>query len=382
MYRPPPPRRVRLALIGVAAMFSTGSLFPKPSCAQPAPDLTIQEIGSELEALLPTWRRLGRESRVADSLRRALEGEEKQVPVDTFQVGPFTLMAEPRQREMVQELFDEIWSDLSPLLRGSEHIFEPWAFLAYRSWNQRRMYMRGDSVLEINVPSRFKGAFFRREAYSKVGQVLRHNLPPPLKEWIGAQSTALATENSGWVARELATAPSTVARECFDGDVAYCKLALGLAESEPDWNVWYTAAERRHIVSRIGPGRADPRRSALWSGCVEVQNLEACDLFLSTRKPESPLRTMARVSLLTFSLRLRGEGSFQRLLLTEEKDALEQLGELADLPPDSLIAAWRREVLGAQPTAWAGLVGAPVAVLFWFVFFGALAMRSTRCRLG
>jgi hypothetical protein len=52
----------------------------------------------------------------------------------------------------------------------------------------------------------------------------------------------------------------------------------------------------------------------------------------------------------------------------------------AGIPLDDLVAEWRAWIGTNRPEAYAGIGGKSGLALLWFVFFAALATRSTRWR--
>jgi hypothetical protein len=249
------------------------------------------------------------------------------------------------------------------------------------------MYLEGDSVALVESRPQYPMSLFLETARARVGGALGAWLPQDIMKWTGQRPRFLSSANLEWVARELATTPSVAVRQCYQGELDGCRRALGLTGEGEHWDLWYSAPERRELVrsgfsNRAGPPSSDPRDLALWHGCVELQDMRDCDLFLADRKPRAPLTASSRESLLALSLRMGGAGSFERLRLAPPGPLEERLARAAGVPPDSLLASWRREALQAQPSAWAGLAKTPVAALFWFLLFGILAARSTRWRLG
>jgi hypothetical protein len=105
-------------------------------------------------------------------------------------------------------------------------------------------------------------------------------------------------------------------------------------------------------------------------------------VFLRDKEPLIPLSPEARASFLGQALRTGGAGAFLRLRAADGEPLLDRLVAAAGVPQDSLLAAWRSAVLAARPSARAGLIRSPLSVLFWLVLLGALAVRSTRWRLG
>jgi len=357
-------------------------LFPGPGVAQTALDSLRQAVDSELVRLAPAYADAWEAGRTADSLRRLRAQEEFQVPLDTFSVGPFRLAAEPRQRGMAEALFSSLLTEFGPMVSGSEDVIEPWTFLVRRAWGFEGIYPEGDSLLLVAAGREFRPSILRELAYNRIGLVLWHSLPGDTQNWIGAKALTLSPEREEWVARALATTPSFAVRRCYNGDLDWCRRALNLGDETASWDLWYNGPERRLAVSRMGKPVSDPRRAALWDGCVDFEQLTACDLFLSDEPVQIPLSRTARSSFLAWSLREGGEGSLARFRQSEVGTVEERLAEVAGVPVDTLLASWRRHTLSAQRSAWAGLAKTPLAILFWFVFFGFLATRSTRWRLG
>jgi hypothetical protein len=359
-----------------------GLLLPAPGVAQTPRDSLSRVVDEDLQRLIPVWRELGEAARTADSLSRIQEREGKQVPVDTFSVGPFRLISEPRQRRMAEAVFTPVLDDIGSAISGSEDIFEPWLFLVRRAWNMGYMYLEGDSLLSVMASSQFRASALRQLAYGRVGQVMWNSLDEGSRSWLGPPALTFAPESAEWVARELATAPSVAARRCYEGELDWCRTAFDLGQEKGSWELWYSASERQLAVSRIRKPDSDPRRAALWEGCVEFQSFSACDLFLGDEPPEPPLSRTARSSLLISALREGGQGSFSRLRHAEAGSVEGKLVEAAGVPLDTLFARWRRDTLRSRTSAWAGLAKTPVPFLFWLVFLGILATRSTRWRLG
>ena len=77
-----------------------------------------------------------------------------------------------------------------------------------------------------------------------------------------------------------------------------------------------------------------------------------------------------------------GEGAWLRLLEDPEASPSEALQHASGMTPEELGLAWREEVLRHRPTTYAGSIPVHWSLFLWIVLFAAMAMRSTRWRLG
>jgi hypothetical protein len=349
--------------------------------AQSAGDSALAAAREELDRLIPRLDRLRDRATYAESQERMRKLREEQLPVDTFLVGPFRVVSLSEQRELATELMGDAWAEFQPLVDGSEDLVRPRTFLIHYYWSRDGMVFYGDSLLQrVELSRRYPVGSLRRATLEAVGNTLMKGMPPALREWSGGQPRVPLQHLPG-VARELITKPSTATRRCFQGELAGCAEALGLRGTEGGWERWYTAEERRFYIRRSTRPVGD-RETALWEGCVDGGIDDACDLLLRDREPLIPFTTEARASFLGHALWTGGAGAFQRLREADGEPLEDRLVAAAGIPRDSLLASWRREVLAARPSVWGGLGRSPLALLFWVAIFGALAMRSTRWRLG
>jgi hypothetical protein len=355
--------------------------IPGPVRAQTPPDTILPALGRAVDSLLTLSNTLGRRADHAEYLRKVREREEKQVPVDTFTMGPFHLVSLPSQRELAEAVFTRGWEELEPLAGTSEQLFEPWTFLVHYYWSRDEMLLAGDSLfVRVDMSRRFPRGYLERKVVRTLGEVLMKSAPPELSEWAGGQLQAPASAMP-WIARELLTTASMAVRRCYQGEMESCAEATGLRGNEGAWDRWYTAAERRLYVQGMGRPR-DAAGAALWEGCAVAGMEDACDVILRGRELEAPLTAQARASLLGHALSMGGPDAFRRLRGAADGGIAQRLEAAAGVPLDSLLASWRTEVLQARRSAWAGLARSPLALFFWVFLFGALATRSTRWRLG
>lgn len=351
--------------------------------AQSPGDTLVQRVETELERLIPLRRELGVRSRQADSIHDARIQKSALVKLDTFQVGPFRVAAQGDQRKLATGLFSRLWSDIAPSFQGAEGLFGPWTFVVQYGRDRARIgpALLGDSAIRVVTGGRIPRSVLEGMAYVAGGKAVSRTLPEETNGWLGGRVLA-PSESMSWIARELVVTPSRSVRGCYRGDLEECKAALDLRGEEGTWATWYTPEERRAVVARMGRPGSDPQMAALWDGCTELAQHRACDVFLSDKPAIPPLTTYTRTSVLRVALRMGGEGAAWRLMDSIPGPVQERLARVASAPIDSVVATWRREILGAMPSAWAGMGRTPATALFWLLLFGLLALRSTRWRLG
>jgi hypothetical protein len=86
--------------------------------------------------------------------------------------------------------------------------------------------------------------------------------------------------------------------------------------------------------------------------------------------------------MLWIAVRMGGEGAWDRLRADPDASAAEALLAASGASRDELAGAWLDYVLENKPATRAGAGTSTLLALFWIAAFGALAMRSTRWRLG
>ena len=96
----------------------------------------------------------------------------------------------------------------------------------------------------------------------------------------------------------------------------------------------------------------------------------------------APLGSEERATIVWAALDLGGDGAWNRLLEDPEMTVGEALEYASGVSAEELEAAWRAQVLEHAPQTHADLATTKWTALFWILLLGALAMRSTRWRLG
>ena len=107
----------------------------------------------------------------------------------------------------------------------------------------------------------------------------------------------------------------------------------------------------------------------------------SCVALLKSRSysPPSPLSSAARLSLVYVALERGGNGAYSRLVQTNG-DVATKLSAAAHMPADSLLAAWRSDLMISRGGPVRLSFGSGLFAVGWILFFAMLASRSSRWR--
>ena len=313
----------------------------------------------------------------------------------------------PGDGETAAELFEEVWREdfgavsESPTLRDFTFAFQWRARLREFEVPSSLRGAEGTQVLNrvlrvemsrLWAPTRESARAHVRDA---IVRVMSQDLPPgsPLR---GA-STAIGYSDDATVYRLMAVTPSGATRACLSGDARAClaTLGMGFGGAADDLPGWFTPEQRREMVfaadmfqrGRDGVGGWTPRVNGddpLVRRCVEADDASACDQLLSTLEWVSSVPTSSdiRGHFFWYAVRTGGEGAWARALERAEAPIPELLEHVSGLPLEELATLWRSRLIESRPDVHAGLGATQLTVLVWALIFAALAMRSTRWRLG
>lgn len=385
----------RLAVVLVLA----AATVPPPAVAQQA-DLpaTPEELRAHLDSLRPLLaearRELDARSVRMDAVRRA--AAEAEARIDTFRVGGVgpRVLTPADQAGSTRALFDRVWeegfADLghSPSLARSTITFQ-------RAFGDPvPIHVDGDAhTLSLDGWSSLERA--RSEIHRLLSNVMVHDLQPernPVGLWLRADP--LTPPPLASVYRRIAVTRSKATRACLGGDTASCASAMALGTSgdadasgdpgdmEAQLEAWYTADERRALIAERFNffGR---RPGALRQRCVDGGDQGACEEILANYGGDwAPLGGDVRQSLVSHALEVGPPGSWERLVEDPDMTAIEALEHASGQSIDVLLAGWHERLTANRPGSFAPLVPSSGRSLAWTLLFAALALRSTRWRLG
>jgi hypothetical protein len=96
--------------------------------------------------------------------------------------------------------------------------------------------------------------------------------------------------------------------------------------------------------------------------------------------PGGQYAPLARADLLLAALDLGGEGAWDRLRLAPDTGVEARLASAANLPVDSLIAVWRRDLLRLRPDRTPVRAGNVAMLILWSAAAGLAAIGAARWR--
>jgi hypothetical protein len=358
--------------------------------AQPArpQEPTDAELIRRIEALRPQLE----EARVARDARymRNQEEEGRRTPtrVDTVRVGPLLIVSLPDEVDTARELFEEVWLESFQSVRESPSLARHTFVIQWRA-RIRALNVEltpGGELVRVDIsrvwaPTREHAKVVVADAIAR-GLVQDFPTGSPVRSWLTAQARPRDDE----AYRLLATASSASTHECLAGDDGACRAALGLdmrgtADRLPSW---FAAEDRLKMVEWAAREDRVSRDAPLVRACLEDEEAPACDAVIDELGwvTNPPVSDRLRAHLLWFAMREGGEQAWQRALERRGAPIPEALSHIGARPIEQLVADWRDELVARRPDVHAGLGPKGTRALLWSLIFAALAMRSTRWRLG
>lgn len=348
---------------------------------------TDEAIRARLAELEPLLEQAREEAREARSLRMWEDAVAEAPAVDTFAVGPLKVVALPDQRALATEVFGAVLAEYEPWLSESPALPE-YTFVFQWAVEPQPIVVAGPHM-------RVEGTRFRTRAMMEgqvrqaIGSVLAMELSgTPMGRWFSG--AVRVPSDPGTVYRTLAAVPAEVNERCLvDGGTA-CWTALSLDLDDNPWDDWFSAEQRRQMAESLKLAeRIRARRAGvqdLGRACTEEDDQGACDAYLAaTLLPEvdSPLgKQDAHPAMLMLALQAGGAGAWTRLTEDLDRSPGEALRYASGLSAEELGDRWQAWVVAQQPESQAGFGSRALWSLFWTLCFAALAMRSTRWRLG
>lgn len=377
----------RALLWGVLA---AGLLTSAPTGARA--QATEAELVRELESLREP---LAEAREAADEARERWEAARaaaNRAPLDTIRVGLLTVVTFPDQADLAREIFGEVWRE--HFSNVSESAWLEGAVFTFQ-WRARPMSLYvapraagGPPVVRVE-PIRFAAptrARVQAIAANAIANTLILGLPAqsPLRRWLAPLNSSRPNPES--VYRSIAAAPLPTNPPCLEGNVEACRVMLGIWGEGGTPSAWLEPAAQGWLVRNGHPSGFEQaeRDDPAVGRCVRQDDYDACGQVLDGLVWAKPSWRVggARTDLVWHAVRRGGPGAWSRLVERIDADPAAALAHASGLTEDELVASWQAELLEHRPEVYAGLSTTRWAVLFWFLFFAALAMRSTRWRLG
>jgi len=359
-------------------------MSPLPGIAQQTEAELVQRMDSLRPLLAEARSAFEAEEIAADDAARLRAAETARV--DTLHVGMVTIITPPDQVETARALFSEVWDEYFSAIEYSPAL-EAAVFPFQWSNDQVPIYTEDNGrTVELTrwaLRSRVRDQI-RRTIASTINYDLS-SLEAGVAHWVSGDP--LQGHDMERAYRVVATTESQATRSCLAGDIAACVSALGLDTDQTvdKLETWYTPAERRSLVARTNYLANNRKSAEEWALCTEGKVIESCDRLLRARMGGSgwtPLPGYVRETLLSYALQSGGEGAWGRLLEHPDMEASEAMAYASALPFNELVAGWRLWLIDNRPATHEGALPKSGLALLWTLFFAALAMRSTRWRLG
>ena len=202
--------------------------------------------------------------------------------------------------------------------------------------------------------------------------------------WLGGMLPVDTSTNDNWraVRLELVSSRANVARRCYAGDLAACKVTLGLADAVDPVITWYDSVDRRAAVAAGNKFGGLDR--ALATSCLGGRDGDCITLLRTSQSLQSwssaPGSARARMTFVQQAFAMGGQGSLDRLAAAGPDSTATAIGALANAPIDSVVAQWQRH---AHDGGIESAIATPVIVmasLGWVLAIGAVSLRSPRWR--
>jgi len=364
------------AVLAFSALLATSLGAPlEGQTARP----TEAELVNRIDSLDAILRRANSVADVADAERKEERLRLLGTQIDTFQVGPFQVVARIQEAGLARRYFQRGWDRYAEALGDQPTSLEGHVFI----------FGKGDELLGLDtqastrVGTRYMSTD-RDRAISRIfGNLIATGLPEDLTTWVGDFYIRSDPKRElEWGYRSLVTTPSVVVSDCFEGVLASCWDAMGL-EHQDDWaNRWYTAPERRMLVS--SPNRSiGAMVEGVVSSCVDNQRDDACSAVLAERGATAhiPLPQGSRMTLVAQALTLGGPEGYRSLATDSDAPIKDRLVQASGVSADSLISSWRAVTLQARPDVHGDTQRGLWSTLFWMLILAGVSTRSTRWRL-
>ena len=374
--RPQPWRTALAAALACVAVEAAG--------AQSAADYRRQ-----LDALEPQWRAARAAVEAKEAARRSAA---RSMPLDR---GVFRLDVDSALLPLLLEpvdaaagMMDATFGDAARLVAQRR--------LTVRAHSTRR---GGDTVRAIRIgtpgreasialgdPSTTRSHLIAALTGPRITGVIHASADDSVRSWIrsplAAGRESAADRERIYV--ELVTASTDISRRCLAGEVLGCRQLLSFAPVNDPLVDGLTAVQRRMTVAGRGAQLRTPGRSREYDRCVVNHDDEACIAQLRGLPPDMFARSIASTdmhrSFIRFVIDRGGAHAWDRLSAAEPLPLEARFAEAGRAPLDSLILAWRSDILAARPARTPVTPTAALSTLAWIVLTGGIALRSSRWR--
>jgi hypothetical protein len=354
---------------------------------------TEAELIQQLDSLRPLLERAEAELQAYEAhVREVARSWASEVArVDTVRVGQVRIITPVEQVEAARNLFAEVWEhhfasvDHSPALDEVLFTFQ---------WSDARVPIFTDAVGPHGAvtvhPVEYDSRQSRAVVEARIRSVLAlavsmdlSGLGTDYRRWDPGNPLDARSLESAY--RIVAMTQSQASRACLSGDIDACASAMGLGTATGVRQIedWYSPNERWSLIARTYAGARMGRNSNTIAACLDERSIEHCDqILVDAYRDLTPYRSDVRATLVAHALEVGGQGSWSRLRESADMTPSEALEHASMVPAEELIASWLHRLVENRPDTYERLLPKSGLTMLWALFFAALAMRSTRWRMG
>jgi len=311
---------------------------------------------------------------------------------ETLSIGVMRVLVEPGLRDLVEPAtrrasarFASRVGALADRIATERFVVAPY-YGSYESGSLSRLLQAGldrpstrnrmDQVVSRDTLA--LAQFFEHTATALVSATIDVSM----RNWSGGALMPDTMTTIEWLRRrvELVSAPSSIVRQCYAGDVRACARMFGLEPVADPATEYYDAEDRvtwvrNHVAASRGPGTpaAAECLAGADSACIGVIRGQVVP------GTHSPVPNANRHGLASVAIQLGGERGYERLVTATGTPA-QRLAAAAGVPLDSLVRAWRHKVRTTRAPSEALSLPIAAASLFWIGICAGLSLRSSRWR--
>lgn len=342
------------------------------------------EYRATVDSLANVWRPLV----TASAERRRDSVAHPVLPKDSIQVGPIVIRADSQYIDLSRAAAEHLLPRITRTYgRFSSRLGTHQFVVRARGERNGQMVVATAVVDSTGFMSLRSSVFADEEALEnswaqKVEEILTDALGPSVRGWMGAVVPIDLDGKSALAAArvDLLLAKSDAARRCAMSDPGICAAVLNLRPVDDPATAFYSADQRRDIVSSVGMilRRANQKD---FDRCVSERIASVCDSLVHVIPRDvipEPVPPRVRQSFLSYALKIGGEGAVDRM--AQDGPIAARIEAAARMPIDSVMSQWRTTLLDSRTTSTALDMTTALSSLFWVTACACLALRSSRWR--
>ena len=369
----------RIRVVTIAAALAWNAALPLGAQRAESPEVRAQQ--RRADTLVSRWRHASRALTAFDdsvALDRAV--------VDTLRVGSLRLLVEPALRVRAEAAARIAAARIDSLAgSGAKRLERHWLGVRFANDSSQDSIVvtarSGNYVVFLSMygvaPDSALGDWIFRHAQRLLGK----DIDPPLFHWLREDLSPDTLTAEAWLSTRLAvlSADAIVARQCYEGDIAACRIVFDfVAVADPVMDLYDAAGRRRRVKSQSRQFYSGDA-GAEAEDCVAGADA-ACIAFMR-KHPElnDPVPGLRRLALATIAMQVGGRSGFERMLTATGAPA-ERLATAAGVPVDSVVRVWLARVRNTRLPSRDMTPGIAASSLGWMLVCGLLALRSSRWR--